>query len=77
MAKPKQTKKDKVRAMLERADGATLDAICKATGWQAHSARAALSGFRKAGHTVERSTPSDGKGGAARYRITASPAATE
>lgn len=77
MAKPKQTKKDKVRAMLERADGATLDAICKATGWQAHSARAALSGFRKAGHTVERFTPGDGKAGAARYRITTSPAATE
>jgi hypothetical protein len=60
MTKPKQTKKAKVRAMLERPDGATLEAICKATGWQAHSARAALSGFRKAGHTVERITPGDG-----------------
>jgi predicted ArsR family transcriptional regulator len=77
MTKPKQTKKAKVRAMLERADGATLDAICMATGWQAHSARAVLSGLRKAGYVVDRSAPSDGKAGASRYRITASPAAAK
>lgn len=77
MTRPNQTKKDKVRAMLERPDGATLDAICKATGWQAHSARAVLSGFRKEGCVIDRSAPSGGMAGASRYRITASPAAAK
>ena len=73
MAKPRQTKTDKVRAMLSRPQGASLDAICKATGWQAHSARAVLSGLRKAGHTIEREVPGVGKGGHSIYRITAAP----
>ena len=68
MAKPKQTKTAKVLAMLRRPSGASLVAICKATGWQAHSARAALSTLRKTGHVIER-TPGDDKT-AAIYRIT-------
>jgi hypothetical protein len=71
MSKPKQTKTDKVRAMLARPQGATLESICKATGWQPHSARAALSGLRKAGATIVREAPVDGKGGGSIYRITA------
>lgn len=51
---PKPTKIVQVRNLMERPSGATLDAICKATGWQTHSARAMISGLRKAGHTVER-----------------------
>ena len=54
MSKPRQTKVAKVHMMLKRPSGVTLDAICKATGWQRHSARAALSGLRKAGHEIER-----------------------
>jgi len=54
MPKHRPTKISRVRTMLERPSGATLAAICKATGWQPHSARAALSGLRKAGHTIER-----------------------
>ena len=54
MPHPKQTKIAKVQALLERQQGARLDAICKATGWQPHSVRAALSGLRKAGHVIER-----------------------
>ncbi len=76
MTKSKQTKKAKVRAMLERPDGATLDAICKAIGWQAHSVRAVLSGLRKEGHVVERSAQGDGRAGASRYRIVGMAAAT-
>ena len=71
MAKARQTKTDKVRAMLTRPQGARLDAICRATGWQPHSARAALSGLRKAGYTIERRPASDGKRGCATYRIAA------
>jgi len=49
MAKARQTKTDKVHKMLTRPQGASLDKICAATGWQPHSARAALSVLRKAG----------------------------
>jgi hypothetical protein len=57
--------------MLACPQGATLEAICKATGWQPHSARAALSGLRKAGATIEREALVDGKGGGSACRITA------
>jgi len=50
MTKPKQTKIARVQGMLERPSGATVEALCKTTGWQAHSVRAALTGLRKAGH---------------------------
>jgi len=56
MPKSRQSKTAMVQAMLQRPTGATLDAICKATGWQPHSARAALSGLRKAGHRIDRRT---------------------
>lgn len=62
--------------MLKRPSGATLDAICKATGWQPHSARAVLSGLRKAGYTVERHAGA-GKDGTSVYRITANPVTAE
>jgi hypothetical protein len=75
MSKRKQTKTETVRAMLARPEGASLEAICKATGWQPHSARAVLSGFRKAGYTIERDVPDGDKNGASVYRITASPEA--
>lgn len=73
MTKQKQTKIDLVRKMLARPEGTTLDAICEATGWQAHSARAVLSGLRKAGYEVEREAADDGKGAGSRYRIKAAP----
>lgn len=71
MANPKQTKTERVRAMLARPNGTTIPAICKTTGWQAHSAHALLSGFRKTGHTIERQPTGTGK--TSIYRITASP----
>ena len=67
MSKSKQTKIAKLQILLERPSGARLDALCKATGWQTHSVRAALSGLRKAGHEIERAK---GKNGARSvYRI--------
>jgi len=77
MAKTKQTKTDKVQAMLARPEGASLDAICKATGWQAHSARAALSGLRKTGAVIERAPARDDKGGGSVYRLIAPAESTQ
>lgn len=48
------SKKNRLRDLLARQRGASLDEICKTFGWQPHSARAAISGLRKAGHDVER-----------------------
>lgn len=72
MTKQKQTKIGTVQAMLKRPSGASLDAICTTTGWQPHSARAALSGLRKAGFTIDREAARK-EGGDPVYRITAGP----
>ena len=71
LAEPRQTKLDMVRALLTAPEGATIAAICAATGWQAHSARAALSGLRNSGHTLERRPDAVGS----IYKITAAPKA--
>ena len=63
-----QTKIDKVIKLLKRKDGATLDQMVKATGWQPHTTRAAMTGLRKKGHTIDR----EAVDGTSRYRITAS-----
>jgi hypothetical protein len=49
------TKIDHVVKMLSRPDGATLEAIIKATGWLPHTTYAALTGLRKRGYALERS----------------------
>lgn len=77
MSKRKQSKSDTVRAMLRRPKGTSLEAICNATGWQPHSARAVLSSLRKAGYTIERETPEGNRSRASIYRITAAPAVAE
>ncbi len=59
-------KQVKVIQMLNRKSGASLDQIMEATGWQAHSARAVLSGLRKKGYDVDRTTTPKGSV----YRIT-------
>ncbi len=57
----KITKTTLLRQLLEQDGGATLAEICTATGWQAHSARAALTGLRKGGTTVVRVASADGQ----------------
>ncbi|MBP8232669.1 MAG: DUF3489 domain-containing protein [Rhizorhabdus sp.] len=59
-------KQVKVIQMLSRKSGASLDQIIEATGWQAHSARAVLSGLRKKGYDIDRTTTPKGSV----YRIT-------
>ncbi len=70
------SKAAQVLKMLARPKGASLDALCKATGWQPHTTRAALSRLRKAGHVIERSC-GHGTGGGSVYRITAETQAAE
>lgn len=54
-ATPRQPgKTDAILALLRRDQGATLAELMAATGWLAHSTRAALTGLRKKGHAVER-----------------------
>ena len=52
--------------LLARDGGATLDQMVAATGWQPHTTRAALTGFRKKGHAVS----SDKANGLRVYRLT-------
>lgn len=51
MSEPKSVR---LKAMLSRPDGVSIEEISEAFGWQPHSSRAALSGLRKQGHTIER-----------------------
>ena len=46
------TKIELVAKLIGRKSGATVEQIQSATGWQAHSIRAAISGLRKRGTTV-------------------------
>ena len=63
----KITKTDSVIRLLRRASGATIAQLQKATGWQPHSVRAALTGLRKKGHDVQRDKNARG---VSVYRIT-------
>ena len=38
--------------LLQRQEGVTITQLTEATGWLPHTARAALTGLRKKGHTV-------------------------
>ena len=64
-AAKRETKIGKVLAMLKRDEGATLDEMVEATGWQKHTTRAALTGLRKKGHVITR----DKRGELTCYRI--------
>lgn len=58
---PRQTKASVVEALLTREGGASLEALCEATGWQAHTCRAFLTGLRKKGREVIRASDKEGK----------------
>jgi DNA-binding MarR family transcriptional regulator len=62
-----KTKKAQILALLTRKRGASLTDLTAATGWQAHSVRAALTGLRKRGTIIDRRTDAAGS----RYRIIA------
>jgi hypothetical protein len=68
----RETKAAILRKLLSRKAGADLAALQSATGWQAHSVRAALSGLRKAGYAIDRAEPAKPGEGAV-YRIASGP----
>jgi hypothetical protein len=65
----KPTKQARLIEMLQRPDGATLDAIAQSIGWQSHTVRGAISNLRKAhpGFTI---TSQKVEGGVRTYSIT-------
>ncbi len=48
-----------VVTLLERSEGATLNEMVEATGWLPHTTRAALTGLRKKGRSIEKSKRDD------------------
>jgi hypothetical protein len=65
---PVASKLDRLLAELARDDGATIDQLAAATGWQKHSVRGAMAGtLKRKGHHIA-STKADG---VRRYRLVA------
>lgn len=62
------SKKASVLGLLRRPEGAAIGELTEATGWQAHSVRAVLTGLRKAGKELIRAKD---EGGVTRYRLAA------
>ena len=50
----RRTKADTILDLVQRPTGASISELTKATGWQPHSVRAALTGLRKKGREVVR-----------------------
>jgi outer membrane biosynthesis protein TonB len=61
-----RTKVDTLIQCLKRPKGASIAALCKATNWQPHSVRSALSRMQARGHNIVRLQDS---GRVTRYRI--------
>lgn len=60
------TKSSLLLELLGRDEGATLEQLVAATGWQPHTTRAALTGLRKKGHAITRVK----EDGVSRYTLT-------
>ncbi len=54
------TRQAQLLDLLQRAEGADIDEMMEVTGWQSHSVRAVLSGFRKRGIEVSRTKEGNG-----------------
>lgn len=69
LAKAKQpTRLEQLEALLGRQEGASIEEMRKATGWQAHSVRGAMAGaLKKRGNTIT----SEKIDGVRRYRASA------
>jgi len=66
-----RTKKDQLIGLLSKPKGARVSSLCKTLGWQTHTVRAALSGLRKQGMTIE--TSRSAKDGEAVYTLRTKP----
>ena len=58
-------KREQLIIRLQDPNGVSIEEVSEAFGWQPHSARAMLSGLRKAGHRVDRTK----QGSVTVYRI--------
>lgn len=67
-APARPSKKAAIVALLERPDGAAISDLTKATGWQVHSVRAALTGLRNEGKELVRAKDA---AGVTHYRLAA------
>ena len=67
-ADARRTKADTILDLLQRPAGASIAELTKATGWQPHSVRAALTGLRKKEREVVRTKDNQG---VTRYYIAA------
>ena len=72
-ATKRQSKADKVVALLKRENGATLEEMMKATGWQKHSVRGFMAGALKKRHGLTAVSEKTETGRV--YRVTAEPGA--
>ena len=69
MAAPaRSSKKVTILGLLQRPNGAAINDLTAATGWQGHSVRAALTGLRKEGKELVRVKD---EGGVTHYRLAA------
>src|SRR3954454_1812986 len=68
LGEPAPTKQAAVIGLLQREGGATLADLVDATGWLAHTTRAALTRLRQAGHVLDKGKDETG---ATVYRIVA------
>lgn len=59
--KPSPKKPDIILKLIKRSKGARIADLQKATGWQPHSIRAALTGLRKKGAPIERQKNTTGE----------------
>ena len=59
-APARSSKKAAIVALLQRPSGAAISDLAKATGWQVHSVRAALTGLRKEGKILVRNKDAAG-----------------
>lgn len=51
---PRVTKSAKLLTLLQNGTGASLEDMTEATGWLPHTVRAAMTGLKKKGHTIEK-----------------------
>lgn len=65
------TKKSRLVELLRRKEGASIEEMTMATGWQPHTARAMLTGLRKQGFVLDKSKVD----GLTRYTVASEPAA--
>ena len=64
----RRSKKATILALLQSPEGAAIDDLMTATGWQVHSVRAALTGLRKEGKELVRAKNA---AGITHYRLAA------